>query len=353
MLSRPKCLHIPTLQEGEPANLSWAVVNGAAGYIVERQFNKTFEEASRGRTWSQLESPRKTWEQFEVKRLTWEQFEDLYSPAHIIYDGIGNVVPGPAQGRTWSQLEGEDFYWDRVENKDLTWDQIECLPSIGKPWIELERKRLTWAEFEAKRLTWREFERLISLGMTWDVLDAHWLNWNEFEDKDLSWDEFERLIDDRDHRGITDHIKVGSETAMYQIRAYDAAGTESKNLTSNLRPITPIFNREAAFSWQVNAGERYRVLIEGENLRNIERVPLRFRFEREILALEDFIVHIPGKQTRPGIYPLAHLRIDASFSGEVHFRSTRPVGRRESWSGCITYIEFIARRTGMAEVSLQ
>lgn len=354
MLSKPKCLHVPTLHEGEPANLSWAVVEGAAGYILERQFNETFEDASKGRTWSQLESAGKTWDQIEAKGLTWAQFEDLPSvPGYVVYDGVGNIVPGPEQGRSWSQLEGEELSWDGIESKNLTWEEIECLPAIGKHWGELDRKGFTWDDFEAKGLTWREFELLIPSGMSWETLDAHWLSWDEFEANNLSWEKFEQLVDRKDHLGATDHIEIGAKSAMYRIKAYDVAGRETGYLTSNLRPIIPIFYREALFRWQARAGVRYRVLIEGENLRDVERVPLTFRYGAEVLTLEDFIVQIPGKQIRPGIYPSAYLQIDANFLGEVRFRSTRPVGSRESWSGCVTYIEFIARRSGMAEVSLQ
>ncbi len=41
-MNRPECLHIPTLHEGEQAQISWGAVEANNDYIVERVFNETF-----------------------------------------------------------------------------------------------------------------------------------------------------------------------------------------------------------------------------------------------------------------------------------------------------------------------
>lgn len=189
--------------------------------------------------------------------------------------------------------------------------------------------------------------------MSWDTLKAHWLTWDNIEERDLTWDTFEQLVDGNDHRGANDNIKIGAKTAMYRIKAFNASGTKSDFLTSGLLEIIPIFHREATLSWHVISGSRYLVLIEAKEIfRTAQKVPLTFRYNNDILALGNFMAHMVERQVNPGIYPAAHLQIKTSFPGEVRFRCIRPIRDGENWSGCVTLIELIAGRNGIARVSL-
>ena len=351
MLNNPTCLHIPPLHEGERAYLSWAVVDGAAGYILERQFNKTFEDASRGRTWSQLDSAGKTWDQLEHEGLTWEQFENL-----------------SARGRAWDSLDVEALTWDEIESKNMTWQDFETLspsfiiyrgpgtavpvPDRGRTWLQMDSEELTWDKFESKNLTWEQFDNLSPIGMSWGTLEAHWLNWYEFEEKKLSWDEFEQLSDGKEHRGATDNIPIGAKTAIYRIKAYDAAGIESGYLTSAILPVVPIFSRDSSVQWQASNGSDYWLFIEALRTWDMERIPLTFRYNAPILTLNDFMPQISDIQSDSNIDPYEHLRIISNVLGEIRFVCTRPTPLGETWSGCVASVNFTARRAGIAEARL-
>ena len=277
-LATPASLHIGPLAEGAPARISWDLVDNAAGYILERQFNGAFTQSA-GRTWENLDNyAGLTWSQFEAQNLTWQQFE-LQSPSFEIFRGPGTAE----QGSTWTELDDE---------------------------------KLTWPQFEAKNLTWDQFEHLLL------------------------------------HRSTMDAIAIGAKTAIYRIKAYAADGSESPFLTGSQLPVTPIFYRADSTQWQVTNGTRYWVLIEGENLRDLDRVPLTFRYSVDKLRLESFMAQLPGQQTAPGNYPAACLQINAAYQGEVQFSSTRQIPAGANWSGCITLIQFVAIGSGPAEVSL-
>jgi len=274
----PLNLHISPLHEGDSVRISWDVVEGATGYILERLFNQTFEEAEMQGTWESIDYEGLTWAEFEMKNLTWEQFE-LQPLSYEIFRG-----PGTEElGYTWTELEDEDLTWLQFEAKNLTWDQIEILML---------------------------------------------------------------------HRSTMDMIPIGVKKVIYRIAAYNASGTESAFLTSSLLTVTPIFDRENTIQWPVNNGERYWLLIEGENLWDVDRVPLTLQYSTGMLLLEDFITQILGEQTNPGIYPSAYLQIDACLEGEIWFKGTRQVPKGKNWDGCITLIQFVAIGTGIAEATL-
>lgn len=341
MLDRPKCLHIPLLHEGATDQLSWAVVDGSTAYRLERQFNETFEDASRGRTWSQFDSIEKTWDQADDLDLEWDQLEVL-----------------PAIGRTWDSLDIEALAWDEIEARSLTWQDFARLPHSfaiykgpglianegrGITWSQLEAGDVSWKEIESINLTWGQIENLIPF-ISWDKLEAHWLDWDNLEEKNLTWDDFERLLDYKDHLAADDTIKIGARTAIYRIKAFDTSGEGSEFLTSSILPVIPIFYREATLRWQTIRGARYLVLIEGRDLRDTERVPLTFRYGAGVLEMKNFRAQ--------NLNPSVRLHINADTPGEVRFHCIISAQNGESWSGCVTLIEFIARRTGLAEVSL-
>ncbi|MCL2617178.1 MAG: hypothetical protein FWD96_05995, partial [Defluviitaleaceae bacterium] len=111
MLNRPRCLHIPYLYEGKGVQLSWAVVDDAAGYRLERKVNGTFEDASLGQTWAQLDKAEEAWDQVEYLGLTWATIEAL-----------------PAIGLAWENLDAQTLTWDEKEVEGLTWQGFESLP---------------------------------------------------------------------------------------------------------------------------------------------------------------------------------------------------------------------------------
>ena len=60
-MNRPECLHIPTLYEGEDAQISWGAVDSDKNYIVERIFNESFLQALSGYTWDNFENINEPW----------------------------------------------------------------------------------------------------------------------------------------------------------------------------------------------------------------------------------------------------------------------------------------------------
>lgn len=277
----PDCLHIPPLREGESASISWGEVDNADGYVLERQFNETFEAALTGRTWASLDAESKTWTQIALDGLSWEQFEAL-----------------PTLGRTWGNMDCLGLGWDQIETQDLTWDQWALQP----PSQEIYRGPGT-AEAEQRR----------------SAMDA---------------------------------IPIGARTAIYRVAAYDGGG-QSDFLSSDMTPVIPIFDRENTLQWPVNKGEHTYLFIWGSQLQDTEHVPLTFRYDTGVLSLEDFAAHISGTQTEAGRYPLVRLNILESVPGRIRFKRVGSPEPGEYWSGCITVVHFIARRTGLAEAQLQ
>jgi len=307
MPDAPNHLHVHDLYEDEPAWISWDVVNGAAGYILERHFNQTFEQAMKGRTWSNIDAASQTWAEMDSAGLNWEQIEELST-----------------LGFTWENINYAGLTWTQIEAKNLTWQQTELQPTSS----EIFRGAGT-----------EEY------GFTWTELEDEDLSWAQIEAKNQAWDQIGSMSL---HRSATDKIIIGARTAIYRVAAYDSFGTESDYLTGNIIPVIPVYYRDDRIQWQAEAGVHYWLVVNGRRLKNIDRIPLTLRYQAENLTLDDFMAQLPGKQIKPGIYPTAHLQIFNSPAGEVRFKCTRQVPARKVWSGCITVIHFIAKKTGLA-----
>lgn len=310
-LAIPQCLHVYDLKEDEPAQIIWGLVEGAEGYILERQFNQTFEQAMAGRTWENLDAEGKSWAAIEQDALTWEELEEL-----------------PTLGRIWESIDAEKLTWDEIESKGYAWSQWGLLPLSS--------------------LIYRGPGTAMQ-GTIWRIVDDDALSWDMIQAKNRTWGEWENT---EDHSGITDEIPIGIQSAIYRVAAYASLGEISEYLTGSLAPVTPIFYREDSTQLQVIQGMRYRLQINGEQLKDMDRVPLALKYNSKILVLEDFIVHNPGKQTNPGIYPYAHLQIENAIPGEVKFKCIRQALAGKDWSGCVTIMDFVANQTGLAEITL-
>ena len=350
-MEHPSCLHVPVLHEGKTAELSWSVVDDADGYVLERLFNEVFEQVMQGCTWTQVDFDSGTWSGKEGYNLTWADIENLPS-TYPIYKGTGRRIRGPEQGLTWTQFESEYFTWNEIDNRFLNWDGTDYLPSVGKIWSQLESKDVNWADFEDLDLTWRDFEYLEAQGLAWREIEAHHRNWNEFELKIDSWDAFEKIIDNKDHSAADDMIPIGAKSAMYRIKAYSAEGDESGYLTTGVIPVVPILFRDNYIKWQVNTGMRYYLMIEGQDIKNVDQVPLTFEYDADKMELKDFSSHNTRRQVNYGISPVSYTKISSQSLGKLHFEYNKPIEEGATWSGCVTLLEFVAKKTGITEASL-
>ena len=310
-LLAPDCLHIGPLREGGQARIAWGAVEGAEGYILERHFNETFEQAASGRTWSDLDAEGKPWETIGQEGKTWEQWE----------------LP-PACGLSWENIGYFAPTWDAIEKKALTWDGW----ALQLPHFEIYRGPGS-----------------AETGYTWTVWEEEGFDWGQSEAKGQAWGQWENGVW---HRSAMDTIGIGAKSAIYRVAACGADGIVSESLTGSLAPVTPILYREDSFQWPVKAGERYWLFINGDRIREMERVPLAFRYNAGVLALENFAAQIPDRQTGHGAYPSAHLRIVEEALGEVRFVCTRAIPEGKTWTGLVTAAQFIAKKTGMAGVGL-
>ena len=336
-MEHPSCLHVPILHEGKTAELSWSVVDDADGYALERLFNESFEQVVEGQTWSQVEN---------------------LSPYFPIYKGLGRRIQGPEQGLTWTQFESEYFTWNEIDNRGLNWEGTDYLPSVGKIWSQLDSKDVNWTAFEKLDLTWRDFEYLEAQGLAWTDIEAHHRNWNEFELKIDSWDAFEKIIDNKDHRAADDMIPMGTKSAMYRIKAYSADGNESGYLTTGvipvepIAPIVPIFYRDDQINWQATTGMRYYLMIEGQDIKDADQVPLTLEYDADKLELKDFSSHNTRRQVNFGISSVSYTKISSQSLGKLHFKFTKAIEEEATWSGCVTLLEFTAKKAGITGVSL-
>ena len=308
---RPDCLHIPTLYEGAPAQISWAVPDYAAGYILERQFNQTFEQASApGRTWESLGYEGLTWTQIEAKDLSWSQFE-LLPPSFEIFRGMGIPVIGPELGRIWQELDQEN---------------------------------LTWAQIEAKDQTWEQFEKTTNPGISWEGWDARWLNWDELEGLDLTWNQIEQQTSEEEHRAASDQIPFGTKSAQYRIKAYDQAGAESDCLTASLLPVIPVFKRDNQITFPVTANKTYYLQINGQGIRSFAGIELTLTYPSNQLRLDSFSPRQGNTAAKPVI--------TSQTNGELRFTCTGTIPAGKEWSGLVTLLQFTALTSGTATITL-
>jgi len=307
----PGGLHIHDLREDESARISWDEVSGAAGYILERSFDQTFDQASKGLTWASIKAEDKTWAEIGQANLSWAQIEDL-----------------SALGLTWDNIDYAGLNWLQIEAKNQSWQELELQSAV----FEIFRGSGTQEQ-----------------GYTWRELEDESLNWFQIEAMSQTWDQFENA---RKHRSATDNIPIGVEFAYYRISAYDSLGAESAFLTSSLSPVIPIFYRADHVQWHVSLGQRYLLLIEGAGVRDVHKILLTLRYSAGTLLIEDFMAHIPDKQLDPDKHAAASLRTINSVPGEVKFVCTRQIPLGKKWGGCVTWVQFVAIKNGIADIRL-
>lgn len=153
-MAAPQDLHIHELYEGEPARISWDKVVNAGGYILERQFNETFEQASKGFNWLSIDAKNKQWDEIEQDELSWGELESL-----------------PTLGKTWEDIDYTAYSWNEIDTKDFSWDEWALQPmsfeifrgsgtmEIGNTWTEWEDDGYgDWDQIDAGNKTWDMLE---------------------------------------------------------------------------------------------------------------------------------------------------------------------------------------------------
>ncbi|WP_124068214.1 hypothetical protein [Clostridium sp. E02] len=350
-MNRPECLHIPTLYEGEQAQISWGVVEADRNYIVERVFNESFLQALTGCTWDNIDSTNESWSGLDQTERNWQQIETK-----------------TGKGQNWERLDYAQSSWSQLENDFDTWQQLESREisfeifngsgarrfgiEQGCTWLELDELKKDWFSLENQGHTWAEWENETLPGISWESIESRWLSFNEWEEKEFTFHEWDTQKQIEQHRGMTDSIPIGSANAMYRIKAYDNKSDESDYLTTSQLPVIPIFYRNNTMEYPVKAGKRYIVLLKAQDVIGLEKVRMNLRYNPYLLELINLAVGNQRRITEPGIYPEENLRIYSSIPGKLWFQSTRQLSKNECFSGSIALVEFIARGTGSAAVTL-
>lgn len=351
IMNRPECLHIPTLHEGEQAQISWGGVEAYKNYIVERVFNESFLQALSGYTWDNIDSTNDPWSRHDQDALTWYQIETR-----------------TGKGQHWERLDYEQLSWSQLENHSHTWQQLESQeisfeilngpgderPGIeqGCTWLELDKLNKTWTSLENSGHSWEEGEKMTLPGLSWESIDSRWLTFDEWEGKELTFHELDTQKQIEEHWGMTDSIPIGAFNAIYRIKAYDSQDDESDYLTTDQLPVIPIFYRSSTMEYPVKSGKRYVVLLKAQEVRGLDKVRMNFKYNPYLLELTNFAAGSLRNIKAPGNYPEENLRINSSVPGKVWFQSTRQLNENECFSGSIALAEFVAKGTGNAEVSL-
>lgn len=350
-MNRLECLHINTLHEGEQAQISWGAVESDKNYIVERVFNESFLQALSGYTWDNIDSTNDPWSMYDEKALTWLQIENR-----------------TGKGQHWERLDYEQLSWSQLENHSLTWQQLESQeisfeifkgpgderPGIeqGCTWLELDELNKTWTSLENSGHSWEEGEKMTLPGLSWESIDSRWLTFNEWEGKELTFHELDAQKQIEEHRGMTDFIPIGTLNAMYRIKAYDSNGDDSDYLATAQMPVIPIFYRNSIMEYPVKTGKRYAVLLKAQEVSGLDKIRMNLWYDPYLLELTSLAAGSLRSIAEPGNYPEENLRIYSSIPGKLWFQSTRQLSQNECFSGSIALVEFIAKGTGRAAVSL-
>lgn len=122
-----RCLHIPTLYEGENATIIWNDVDWAVDYVLDVAFDSAFYALPTGPT---------------------------------VYRGKGSspaVLPSP-WGYMCYELEKLGLTWRQFLGYELDWKRIGASLPGGQNCGELDARCQTWAENSQADLSWRAFE---------------------------------------------------------------------------------------------------------------------------------------------------------------------------------------------------
>lgn len=350
-MNRPECLHIPTLHEGEQAQISWGMVKTDTNYIVERVFNESFIQALTGYTWENLDSTNEPWSSHDQSDLNWHQLETR-----------------KGKGQNWERLDYEQLNWLKLENHSYTWQQLESMEisfeifkglgdkrygiELGCTWLELDELNKDWTSLENSKYTCKDWENMTLPGLSWEIIESRWLTFNEWEEKGRTFHELDTQKQIEEHRGMTDSIPIGASNATYRIKAYDIKGDESDYLSTKQLPVIPIFYRSSTMEYPVKAGKRYVVLLKAHEVIGLEKIRMNLRYNPYLLELTSLAAGSEKRITEPGNYPEENLKIYSSIPGKLWFQSTRQLSKNECFSGSIALVEFVAKGTGSAEVSL-
>lgn len=350
-MNRPECIHIPTLHEGEQAQISWETEETDKNYMVERVFNESFLQALSGYTWDNFDSANEPWSSLDQAARNWQHIETR--------TGIG---------RHWERLDYEQLSWTQFETRSYTWQQLESReisyeifkgPGVRRPgieqgrnWLELDVLRKAWSSLEESGHSWEEGEKLTLPGISWESMDSRWLTFREWEDKEWTFHQLDTQKHIEEHRGMTDIIPIGVSNAGYRIKAYDSKGDESDYLTTVQLPVIPVFYRSSTMEYPVKTGKRYTVLLKAREVSGLDKIRMNLRYQPYLLELTGIAAGSLRCITEPGNYPDENLRVYSNIPGNLWFQSTRLLGQNECFSGSIALVEFIARGTGIAAVSL-
>lgn len=350
-MNRPECLHIPLLYEGKQAEISWEAIDRDKSFTVERAFNETFIQALSGYTWDNYDCADEPWNSYDQAALNWHQIE---------------MITG--KGQQWERLEYEQLSWSQLEQQAYRWKQLESReisfeifkgPGVerldieqGCAWLEMDELNNSWSSFEKLEHSWEKLEKVTLPGISWDSIDSRWLTFNEWEEKDLTFDKLDTQNQVKEHREMTDFIPIGASNATYRIKAYDSNGYESEYLERAQLSVIPIFYRNSTMEYPVKAGKRYTVLMKAQEVIGLDKIRMNLRYNPYLLELVSFSAGGIKSIKEPGNYPEEHIKIYSSIPGNLRFQSTRQLNANECFSGPIALVEFIAKGTGSATVSL-
>jgi hypothetical protein len=350
-MNRTKCLHIPLLYEGEQAQISWGAVESDVNYTLERLFNESFSQALSGCTWDNFDSSNESWSSHDEVFLNWHQIETR-----------------KGKGQHWERLDYEKSSWSQLENHSYTWQQLESRDisfeifrglgvelsgmEQGRTWLELDELNNTWSCLEKSEYSWDEEEKLTLPGISWESIDSRWLTFNEWERKGLNFYELDSQKQIEEHRALIDSIPIGASSAMYRVKIHDSNGDESDYLETAQMLVIPIFYRSSTMEYPVKAGKRYTVLLKAQEVSGLDRIHMKLKYDPYLLELNNFVAGGLKCITKPGSYPEENVSIYSSIPGNLRFQSTRQLSPNECFSGSIALVEFMAKGTGSAVISL-
>lgn len=350
-MNRPECLHIPTLYEGEQAQISWGAVEVDEKYKLERLFNESFSQALSGFTWDNFDSSNEPWSSHDEDFLNWHQIETRIGKGQhwerLDYEQL-----------SWSDLESLSFTWQQLESRDISFEIFRGLGvelsgmEQGRTWLEMDELNNTWSCLEKSEYSWEEEEKLTLPGISWEGIDSRRLTFNEWEIKELNFHELDSKKQIEKHRGLIDSIPIGASNAMYRIKTYAPNGDESDYLETAQLPVIPIFYRSSTMEYPVKVGKRYTVLLKAQEVSGLDKIRMNFRYDPYLLQLNNFAAGSPQNITEPGIYPEENVKIYSAIPGNLRFQSTRQISPNECFSGSIALVEFVAKGTGSAVISL-
>ena len=384
-IRKPTCLHIPRLREGHPARIAWESVEGAQGYQLDMHFDETFDAASTGKTWSNINTADRNWSQIGASSLTWEQIETLGTrglrwkniefrskdwhgiqasglswaqlqslPVEFtVYRGPGGKVRGPDQGLTWANMQSAQLPWAEIEAREKSWEDFKFLPSVGISWRQFIGKLLGWGEIEAKDKTWRDFELMAVRGLMWESLNARFRTWAQVEARELTWRGFQTLpADSNTHIAHTVDIPLLKRKAIFRVRAFDDDGF-SEHLTSSLQRIIPLFYREDSIRFPVKSGGSYLVPVYARGVEDFREIIMTLKYDSAALQIERLAAELPGGKTDTvGDEHTSNACVVLQEAGRLSFRCSRRMRAGQKWDGLVVALLFRALQCGYTDISL-